>query len=50
MSFGPSRQAALNKLDNFVSNNLVKYSELRNFDDGSKEKSNVSNLWPGELL
>jgi len=46
MSFGPSRQAALNKLDNFVSNGLVKYSELRNFDDGSKEKSNVSNLSP----
>ena len=46
MGFGTSRQSALNKLDNFLLNGLEKYSEQRNFDDGSLEKSNVSKLSP----
>ncbi len=44
--FEASRAKALNKLDNFVENNLAEYSRLRNFDYGPEKRSNVSCLSP----
>ncbi len=44
--FEASRAKALNKLDNFVENNLGEYSRLRNFDFGPEKRSNVSCLSP----
>ncbi len=44
--FEASRAKALNKLDNFVENNLAEYSRLRNFDFGPEKRSNVSCLSP----
>ena len=46
MNFEPSRAMALNKLNDFVENNLSEYSKLRNFDFGPKNRSNVSCLSP----
>ena len=46
MMFGASRAKALNRLNNFVDNNLVEYSKLRNFDFGPDKRSNVSCLSP----
>ena len=46
MKFDASRAAALNKLDNFVEENLAEYSKLRNFDFGPEKRSNVSCLSP----
>ncbi len=46
MKFDPSRAAALNKLNNFVEENLAEYSKLRNFDFGPKKRTNVSCLSP----
>ena len=46
MNFEPSRAKALNKLNDFVENNLSEYSKLRNFDFGPKNRSNVSCLSP----
>ena len=34
MNFETSRAKALDKLDNFIENNLSEYSKLRNFDFG----------------
>ena len=46
MKFDASRAAALNKLNNFVEENLAKYSKLRNFDFGPEKRTNVSCLSP----
>ena len=46
MNFEPSRAEALDRLENFVENNLVEYSKLRNFDFGPKNRSNISCLSP----
>ena len=46
MNFEPSRAKALNKLNDFVENNLSEYSKLRNFDFGPENRSNVSCLSP----
>ncbi len=46
MNFEPSRAKALDKLNNFIENNLSEYSRLRNFDFGSENRSNVSCLSP----
>ena len=46
MNFEPSRAKALDRLENFVENNLAEYSKLRNFDFGPDKRSNVSCLSP----
>ncbi len=46
MKFDTSRAAALNKLNNFVEENLAEYSKLRNFDFGPEKRTNVSCLSP----
>ena len=46
MIFETSRAMALNKLNNFVDNNLEEYSKLRNFDFGPEKRSNISCLSP----
>ena len=46
MNFEPSRAKALDKLNNFVENNLSEYSKLRNFDCGPENRSNISCLSP----
>ncbi len=46
MNFEPSRAQAINKLDNFVENNLSEYSRLRNFDFGPDTRSNISCISP----
>jgi len=46
MNFEPSRAKALDKLNNFVENNLSQYSKLRNFDCGPENRSNISCLSP----
>ncbi len=46
MIFEASRAKALNQLNNFVENNLVEYSKLRNFDFGPEKRSNISCLSP----
>ena len=46
MKFKPSRDFAVNKLENFIENNLSQYSKLRNFDFGPKKRSNISCLSP----
>ena len=46
MNFEPSRAEAMDRLENFVENNLVEYSKLRNFDFGPKNRSNISCLSP----
>ena len=46
MKFDASRAAALNKLNNFVEQNLAEYSKLRNFDFGPEKRTNVSCLSP----
>ena len=46
MEFLPSRSAAIDKLDQFIKNNLSQYAKLRNFDYGSKKRDNISCLSP----
>ena len=46
MNFEASRAKALDKLNNFVENNLSEYSKLRNFDYGPENRSNISCLSP----
>ena len=46
MIFEASRANALNRLSNFVDNNLAEYSRLRNFDFGPEKRSNISCLSP----
>ena len=46
MNFEASRAKAVEKLHNFIENNLSDYSKLRNFDFGPKKRSNISCLSP----
>src|SRR6056300_1290478 len=46
MIFEASRAKAVDKLNQFVENNLSEYSKLRNFDFGPDKKSNISCLSP----
>ena len=46
MIFEASRAKAVDKLNNFVENNLSDYSKLRNFDFGPSNRSNISCLSP----
>ena len=46
MNFKASRASAVEKLENFIENNLSNYSKERNFDYGPDERSNVSCLSP----
>ena len=46
MNFKPSRTFAIEKLDNFIEQNLVEYSKLRNFDYGPDERTNISCVSP----
>ena len=46
MKFEPSKAAALNRLNNFVEQNLSEYSKLRNFDFGPENRTNISGLSP----
>ena len=50
MNFEASRAKALDKLNNFVENNLSEYSKLRNFDYGPDNRSNISCLSPTIFL
>ena len=46
MIFEASRAKAIDKLDNFVEQNLNDYSKSRNFDFGPNNRSNISCLSP----
>ena len=46
MNFETSRNFALKRLNNFIENDLVNYSKLRNFDYGPEKRSNISCLSP----
>ena len=46
MMFEASRANAFDKLNNFIDQNLIDYSKLRNFDFGPKNRSNTSCLSP----
>ena len=46
MDFKPSREFAIQVLNEFIEKNLVEYSRLRNFDFGPDKRSNVSCLSP----
>ena len=46
MIFEASRAKAVDKLNNFIEQNLTDYSKLRNFDFGPSNRSNISCLSP----
>ena len=46
MNFPTNRAEALKKLENFIENNLLEYSKLRNFDFGVNNRKNISCLSP----
>ncbi len=46
MNFEPSRSFAIEKLNNFIEENLIEYSKLRNFDYGPNQRANISCLSP----
>ena len=46
MVFEASRAKAIDRLNNFIENNLTDYSKLRNFDFGPEKRSNISCLSP----
>ena len=46
MKFEASKVAALNRLNDFIENNLSEYSKLRNFDFGPENRTNISGLSP----
>ncbi len=46
MNFGTSRASAIEKLNNFIEQNLFEYSRFRNFDYGPNNRSNTSCLSP----
>ena len=46
MTFEASRAKAINQLNNFIEQNLLNYSKLRNFDFGPDNRSNISCLSP----
>tara|TARA_B100000579_G_scaffold155598_1_gene126577 strand:- start:1261 stop:2403 length:1143 start_codon:yes stop_codon:yes gene_type:complete len=46
MNFETSRDFAIEKLNEFIDQNLSEYSKLRNFDFGPNKRSNISGLSP----
>ena len=46
MSFKVSRAGAIEELNQFIENNLLEYSKLRNFDFGPQKRDNTSCLSP----
>jgi deoxyribodipyrimidine photo-lyase len=46
MKFKDSRAAAVEELNQFIENNLLEYSKLRNFDFGPQRRDNTSCLSP----
>jgi len=46
MKFKGSRAEAVEELNQFIENNLLEYSKLRNFDFGPGKRNNTSNLSP----
>ncbi len=46
MEFNPTRASAVENLNNFVENNLMDYSKIRNFDFGPNKRKNTSCLSP----
>jgi len=46
MKFKGSRAEAVEELNQFIENNLLEYSKLRNFDFGPEKRNNTSNLSP----
>ena len=46
MKFKSSRAKAVDKLNQFIENNLLEYSKLRNFDFGPHKRDNTSCLSP----
>ena len=46
MNFPTTRNNALRKLDNFIKNNILGYTKLRNFDFGIQNRKNISCLSP----
>ena len=46
MVFEASRAKAIDKLNDFIEQNLTDYSKLRNFDFGPDNRSNISCLSP----
>ena len=46
MKFSVSRVEAVEELNQFIENNLLEYSKLRNFDVGPKKRDNTSCLSP----
>ena len=46
MNFQASRAKAIEKLNNFIEENLSEYSKLRNFDFGPENRTNISCLSP----
>ena len=44
--FEPRKEFAVKKLKNFIDNNLVEYSKLRNFDFGPNKRTNISCISP----
>jgi len=46
MKFKSSRAEAIEELNQFIGNNLLEYSKLRNFDFGPEKRNNTSNLSP----
>ena len=46
MNFETSRASAIEKLNNFIEQNLFEYSKLRNFDYGPEKRNNISCLSP----
>jgi len=46
MSFKVSRAGAIEELNQFIENNLLEYSKLRNFDFGPQKRNNTSCLSP----
>ena len=46
MNFPTSRNNALRKLDDFIENNILGYTKLRNFDFGIQNRKNISCLSP----
>ena len=46
MNFPTTRNNALRKLDDFIENNILGYTKLRNFDFGIQNRKNISCLSP----
>ena len=46
MNFPSNRASAIKKLDDFIENNLLEYTKLRNFDFGFQNRNNTSCLSP----